>query len=152
MNLIEDVEVDGIKCQLHCIPTRKKMLLDSKVIRVIGPIMGGLAGLTPEMAEKEIDPAFISGMFNRIGEALASLPDYEYEALLNDLLSSVTAIVPGKAPVQLDAAGIDTALRGYGTKTVYQILMAVLKFNKFLPFDLGGLALSTGNGTKATAG
>lgn len=141
-----DTEVSGIKCQLTRIPLQKMLLLDRKVMGILGPVMGSFAGMD-QSAEADMEK-----IFRNVASALGSLGDTEYEALMNDLLGTVVATAPGKPPLQLIGNNLDTALGDSGMMTIYKIVMEVLKFNKFLPFDLGSLASLIGTGTPAIPG
>ena len=82
-----------------------------------------------------------------VQDALASLPDHEFDALLVGMCSSVSTHIEGKGNCTLITGDlIDAALES--TSQMYKLMYEVARFNKFLPFGLVG----AGDATPATAG
>lgn len=149
MELVHKVKVDDIECQLHPIPMRTKMALDGKVLRFISP---AAKALFSQAHDRTIDQEMMGLIIQGISESFAALNAVEFDSMMSELLSSVIATIPGKAPVQLSGKDFDTALHGYSSMTVYKIIFEVMRYNKFLPFELGGLVQSIGSLTPQTAG
>lgn len=149
MEMFHKKTIDSIECQFHQIPMRKKAMLDPKIADIMGPIM---VELMKQSMDAEADVAFMGKMVDKLGACLNKLPEVDYQMLTDELMSSVIATAPGKAPLQLTPQNIDNALAGYGMSTYYRILFEVIQFNKFLPFDLAGLASSIGSVIPQTNG
>jgi hypothetical protein len=130
----KDVTVDGITLQLRKIEVFKRISLDRKLDALLGPVAGTImSAVGKDGFEANIDMAM-----TKIAMHLSSMPESEYMPMVEELLSSVTAIVPGKQAVELTRDGMDV-LEDYGMTTIYKIIFEVMKWNKFLPFDLAAL-------------
>lgn len=153
------VPIDGKVFNLSPMKARKVGELERKLLKALAPLlagMGGVLSLLPDLA-KEGDKSLLLqdalGMVDLsrvsvgVQDALASLPDHEFDALLVGMCSSVSTHIEGKGNCTLITGElIDAALES--TSQMYRLMYEVARFNKFLPFGLVG----AGDATPATAG
>lgn len=136
-----NVDVAGLRFNLTPIPVLRASRLDKKVLTLIAPVLGPLLGGD---LKAEVDLSKVGGM---VASALSLLPDEEFTGLLRDLMASVIYLPEGAPPVPLnDEAGLNLAFTG-NLVGMYQLAVAVMRFNKFSFF--AGVRL--GGGTEATA-
>lgn len=153
------VPIDGKVFNLSPMKARKVGELERKLLKALAPLlagMGGVLSLLPDLA-KEGDKSLLlqdalgmvdlSRVSMGVQDALASLPDHEFDALLVGMCSSVSTHIEGKGNCTLITGElIDAALES--TSQMYRLMYEVARFNKFLPFGLVG----AGDATPATAG
>ena len=153
------VPIDGKVFNLSPMKARKVGELERKLLKSLAPLpagMGGVLSLLPDLA-KEGDKSLLlqdalgmvdlSRVSMGVQDALASLPDHEFDALLVGMCSSVSTHIEGKGNCTLITGDlIDAALES--TSQMYKLMYEVARFNKFLPFGLVG----AGDATPATAG
>ena len=153
------VPIDGKVFNLSPMKARKVGELERKLLKALAPLlagMGGVLSLLPDLA-KEGDKSLLlqdalgmvdlSRVSMGVQDALASLPDHEFDALLVGMCSSVSTHIEGKGNCTLITGElIDAALES--TSQMYKLMYEVARFNKFLPFGLVG----AGDATPATAG
>lgn len=153
------VPIDGKVFNLSPMKARKVGELERKLLKALAPLlagMGGVLSLLPDLA-KEGDKSLLlqdalgmvdlSRVSMGVQDALASLPDHEFDALLVGMCSSVSTHIEGKGNCTLITGDlIDAALES--TSQMYKLMYEVARFNKFLPFGLVG----AGDATPATAG
>lgn len=156
---IQEIEVDGLKFQLHPMSPLEARKWDVRVVRLVAPLLGALDGakLTEKTAEEDeeksesedLDISF-SNVGKAIQEAFNLLSDSDMEAFLKGMFAKVI-FIPDDAPsIPLTTTqAIDKALAGgNGPMTVYKLLYEVAKYNKFTPFAL----LGGGGATEGIAG
>ena len=156
------VSVEGKVFNLSPMKARKVGELERKLLKALAPLlagMGGVLSLLPGLVgdgEKEaktlllqdaLGMADLSRLSMGVQDALASLPDFEFDALLVGMCSSVSTHIEGKGNCTLITGDlIDAALES--TAQMYKLMYEVARYNKFLPFGLVG----AGDATPATAG
>ena len=122
--------IDGIKFYFNPLPARLALKLDKQVITLITPALGGLKDFD---LKKYID---LKAIVEGIGEALRSLDGDDFIKLVLDLLCKTATCPEGEGPQLIDGDIFDKVFSG-NNKTVYKLMFAVMKYNKFLPFELG---------------
>ena len=138
MKDVTNIKLDGIDFQIHTMSALKAAVLDRKILAIILPAVSGIAedGLDAEIT--------YSGLLSNLGEGLLKLKDDEYEALLMQMFSKVTALAPGRAPAQLDnESAINETFQG-SIMTIYKLVLEVMKHNGFSVFGLAGDGFLTG--------
>lgn len=150
MNDVTKINIDGIDFQIHTMSALKAAVLDRKILAIILPAVSG-------MAEEGLDTEITyAGLLNNLGEGLLKLKDAEYEELLIQMFSKVTAVKPGKAPAQLDNEQAINEIFSGSIMTIYKLVLEVMKHNGFSVFGLAGDGFLTGitsisnTGTPAT--
>lgn len=153
------VTVEGKVFNLAPMKARKVGELERKLLKALAPLlagMGGLLPLFPDLMEKgaasplladALAMVDLSRLALGVQDALASLPDHEFDALLVGMCAHVSTHVEGKGNCSLMTGDlIDAALES--TAQMYRLMYEVARYNKFLPFGLVG----AGDATPATVG
>ena len=123
----------------------KGLILEKKVLTLLAPIIGGLKNLDGlagnESDEERIDDVVDFAAISRgIGEALTRFTDSELESFAKGLLANVTVVVPGEGAFACDSFKGSQVFTG-NFSLMYQVMIEVMRFNKFSPFalwELGG--------------
>lgn len=127
--------IDGIEFYFQPLPAFTALKLDKQIISLIAPALGGLDSLDNLSLDTDINLKVIT---QGIGKALDSFDSEEYEKFILSLLS-FTLHIPGdgkNTPQPIDKQKFDQLFTG-NLQTVYKLIFAVMKYNKFLPFVLG---------------
>lgn len=123
--------IDGMKFYFQPLPALMALKLDKKVITLIIPALGGVDKID---LDAKIDLKTIT---QSIGGALRSLGDEEFEKFVLDLLSTSLYLEDGNPQQEITKEKFDLIFMGK-LPTVYKLIFAVMKFNKFSPFELLG--------------
>lgn len=128
----KNITIDDMDFQLQQLPAMTALKLDKKVIALITPALGGVEKIS---LDTKIDFKLIT---RGIGDALSSLDDEAFEKLILSLLSTTVYVSnDGETPPGIiDKIKFDQIFGGK-LKTVYRLVFEVMKYNKFLPFELG---------------
>lgn len=116
-------------------------VMDKRVISVLVPLLGGLKNLDGADGESEelADMIDFAAVADGLSKALMQLPDADLEAMLKELLRSVTVQYTG-ADGKLVAARCDEAKGQFvfmgNLGLMYEVAIEVMRFNKFSPFAL----------------
>lgn len=137
---VQNTNIDGISFQIHTMGALKAAVLDRKMLAIIFPAISGLAnsedGLDTEITQ--------TNLFSHIGDGLLKLKDDEYKELLEKMFTEVVAVIPGKAPMQLDnESAINEVFKGK-IIVIYKLLLEIMKHNGFSVFGLAGDGFLTG--------
>jgi hypothetical protein len=125
------IEMDGLKFQLHPMPSLKALRLDKKVIELLIPILGGVKELS---FDAEID---LGKATDALSESLRRMDDSEFEKFAVDLLSSAVYLPVGGAPQEMNAETINSVFQGR-ISLMYKMIVEIMRYNKFSPFELVG--------------
>ena len=156
---VKEVEVKGHKFQLTPLDPFKAKKCDTKIMKVLAPLLAGLMGgskkgTTPEgaePAEAEIDGAMLGQC---LAAAIGELE--ESDTLFRDLFSTTVWLpddvqAAGCAQLLLDSQNAITKAFtkiGEGPSMFYELAFEIARYNKFTPFAvLGG-----GEPTPGTSG
>ena len=137
----KDVEIGDFQFEIIAMPTIKAMVLDKKLTTLLIPALSGIKDLNEET---EID---LKLMAEAVATALSGLSANEFETMLIDLLS-YTRYKDDRA-YDMNKEVINSKFRRNGT-VLYKLILEVMKFNNFLPFELlGGLGIEKMNSLKS---
>ena len=156
---IKEIEVKGHKFQLTPLDPFKAKKCDTKIMKVLAPLLAGLMGGSKkgsapegaEPAEAEIDGAVLGQcLVSAIGEL------EESDTLFRDLFSTTVwlpddAQAAGCAQLLLDSQNaISKAFTkiGEGPSMFYELAFEIARYNKFTPF----VVLGGGEETLGTSG
>jgi hypothetical protein len=134
----KDETIDGMDFHFQPLPALTALKLDKQIVSLIVPALGGLKDLS---LDTKVDLKLIT---QGIGEALSGLKDEETEKLVLSLLSYTLYKPSGAAPYTITKEKFNQLFTGI-LPTVYKLIFAVMKYNKFSPFVLmeGGNAMGT---------
>lgn len=129
----KDVEIDGLQFEIIAMPTIDAMVLDKRFTTLLIPAISGIKDL------KEDTKIDLKLMAEAVATALGGLPADEFEKMLIDLLA-YTRYKDDRA-YDMNKEIINTKFRRKGS-VLYKLILEVMKFNNFLPFELlGGLGM-----------
>ncbi len=124
-------EIDGMKFYFHPLPAFTAAKMDARVLALLAPILGGLKDLN---LNASIDT---ETMARGASEALIKLSEGDLEEFAMKLLSATTYFKEGTpTPIEITTELINMEFKGK-LQTLYKLLFAVMKYNKFSPFVLG---------------
>ena len=116
-------------------------VLDKRVISVLVPLIGGLKNLegVDDGSEDLSDMIDFAAVADGLSQALMKLPDADLEAMLKELLRSVTVTFVG-ADGKTNVAKCDEAKGQFvfmgNLGLMYEVAIEVMRYNKFSPFAL----------------
>jgi hypothetical protein len=142
MENIKNVTIDGMEFQIQKMPTLDALNLDRKVATLALPIFAGLEDLHLDSESLNLD-----SMVKAIQETLINLDDKEWGSFILKMLSHVIYLPNGEENLEMTESVINTHFRGK-LFTLYQLIFEVMKFEKFLPFEM----VAGGKLTKRTNG
>lgn len=123
--------VDGLEFNLQPLPALEAMKLDKRVTTLLIPLIGGLKDLSLD-ADIDFETA-ARGLY----EAFNRMDDNEFQSLVVNLLRSVQYLPQGGAPTELTQETINQIFMGK-LVSIYKLMIEVMRFNKFSPFELVG--------------
>lgn len=132
-------EMGGFTFTFMAMNPFKALVLDKKVLALLVPVLGGLKDLTPSEDEEEKKPLTDMIDFKLVSEGLSEslgkMKDAEFEAFARDLLRSVIVTIPGAGA---HSCADDKGATCFTTNIalMYEIMLEVMRFNKFTPFAL----------------
>lgn len=127
-------EVDGVEVQTFPLKLRLAMRLDKKITSLILHTLSGKEGL--DFAN--IMESDVTALIGNFATALDLIDDDEYMDIVLGLLSSTQVCVEKrKNPIQItNEDSLDKAFSGVSPLTVNKILLKVMEYNKFTPFEM----------------
>ena len=129
----KDVEIDGLQFEIIAMPTLNAMVLDKRLSTLLIPAISGIKDL------KEDTKVDLKLMAEALATALGGLSADEFEKMLIDLLA-YTRYKDDRA-YDMNKEIINSKFRRKGT-VLYRLILEVMKFNNFIPFELlGGLGM-----------
>lgn len=138
MSEMISTKIQGLDLNIHPLNIFKKLHLDTKVIKMLAPVVKGLGGqLNLNALGGLLDGSIDLGeLIDGLTEALGALSDQERESMVLDLLSGVTISIPGKGALSLD--NTDNIDKAFGDDLIlmYKVLWKVMEANKLSPFVL----------------
>lgn len=129
--------VDGLSFQSILLPALDAGALDIQVNALIVPVLASIENFS---LDSEISPKMF---FEALTKALQSLTKEKFKQLMTETLINTSYLQTNKPAQQLSEPVINEIFRGK-LLTLYKTFGEVIKFNKFLPFELmeaGGLEM-----------
>lgn len=129
----KDEVIDSMKFNFSPLSALVALKLNKKIISLLAPALGGLDKIS---LDTKIDLKVIS---QGIGSALDNLGDEETESFLLNLFSTTTYVsTDGETPPEVISSKevFNLIFTGIELKTIYKVMFAVMKYNKFFPFGL----------------
>lgn len=127
----KDETIDGMLFHFNPLPATMALKLDKEIITLITPALGGVDKLD---LSTNINLKIVT---QGIGEALRGLDGDSFIKFVLDLCSATGHTPKGGVPELISNENFDKVFTGKN-KTVYKLIFALMKYNKFLPFELLG--------------
>lgn len=135
-----EVVVSGVAVHLTPLPLFTALKLDKKLVAILAPMTGELVkAFKPGEGVESLLNSDVGALGSAIQKSLESMPDADFVAFLRDMLQCSFAPVEGKGLVALNDESNLAAVFGGNMLGIYQLVLEVAKYNKFLPFALGGI-------------
>jgi len=139
-----ELKIGGKKFKLHRLFPLQALHLDKQINELILNSIG---------ASKSVDGSLgglhLHTLMGGLSLGLRSLSRDEFEALVLELCSPVVVEFPPgskKAPIQIDSkVHFESAFEDEGPAKIYELIFAVMRFNQFLPFEVGTLLEKMGD-------
>lgn len=137
----KEVVIDDLRFKIYPMGCMKALLLDRKIISMLVPLISGFK----DDLEAEVDFKVISEGFQK---SLTEMSDAEYKSLVLDLLKDVTIRPKNPKPGEGESLSIDESVMNSHFEgklmTIYKLIIEVMKFNKFTPFEMvaGGIKMN----------
>lgn len=145
MQLPKQVTVSGVEITLNPMPIFTALRLDKRLMTILAPIVGDLKNFMGVSLDSDIS-VLLEALGGPLERALSALPAHELEQFMREMLAYAAAPVQGRGMVTLDDESAAGAVFAGNLLGLYQVVFEVAKFNKFVPFALGGI----GQGTQKT--
>lgn len=133
--------IDGVEFQFLPMDPITVKLLEKRIIPLLLPVIGAIKSfdLTADMDLAEAMD--MESLVQNMTTALVGLSDTDFRNFLETMLRSMTVVVPGAGAVSAGSTAGQTVFQG-NSMLMYKVLVAAMRFNKFLPFG----AIEDGSG------
>lgn len=131
-------EIDGLKFYINQFPARKCIKLEKRTITYLAPMLNMLDGIKD--LESDID---FSKIVKAVQEVLLNLDENTFENFIHDMVEYTTVEMKNEDGKSVRAVSLhddtifDVVFVGQN-KTVFLLLLEIMKVNKFAFFELMG--------------